>query len=110
MNRTVDVRNIFDSVSEIWILVDRSGTVLMMSRHLEKFKHIIDPPVKEGASLFDSIPASWRQLACNVLSSLPHSNAPSSLEASYSHGDDKETHFEIKCSAIRDSAGEVNQV
>jgi PAS domain S-box-containing protein len=110
MQRTVDVRKIFDSVSEIWILVDSEGMVLLTSKHLERFQHLIHPPVAEGASLFDSIPGSWQQLARNVLSSLLHSNAPSSLEASYMQADEKETHFEIKCTGIRDNDGEVNQI
>jgi PAS domain S-box-containing protein len=110
IDRTVDVRKIFDSVSEIWILLDRNGKVLLTSKHLERFQHLIHPPILEGASLFDSIPESWQQLARNVLSSLLHSNSPSSLEASYAQGDDKEIYFEIKCTGVRDSDGEVSQI
>src|SRR5688572_28766816 len=109
MDGIVDVRKIFDSVSEIWILVDRQGTVLLTSKHLDRFQHIIQPRIAEGVSLFDSIPESWQQLAKNVLTSLLHTNASSSLEASYSQEDDKETHFEIKCTSVRDNDGEVNQ-
>ncbi|MEX2234204.1 MAG: PAS domain-containing sensor histidine kinase [Cyclobacteriaceae bacterium] len=110
MDGMVDVRKIFDSVSEIWILVDRQGKVLLISKHLDLFQHVIQPRIVEGVSLFDSIPESWQQLAKNVLTSLLYTNASSTLEASYSQADDKETHFEIKCSGVRDNDGEVNQI
>ena len=61
MDRLLDVRRIFDSVSEIWILADNTGKVLLMSKHLQRFQHVINPPVAEGASLLDSIPDNWRK-------------------------------------------------
>jgi len=109
MDRIVDVRKIFDNVSEIWILVDNKGTVLVTSKHLEKFQNLIHPPIRQGALLFDSIPESWKPLAENVLSSILQSHIPSSLEASYVYPDEKEIHFEIKCTGIRtgDSVSEI---
>src|SRR5688500_17388497 len=110
MERIVDVRKVFDSVSEIWVLTDLEGKVLLTSKMMEKFPGIIHPPVLEGSSLFDSIPASWQQLSQDVLATLLHSRMPSTLEASYAHPDGKETHFEIKCTGIRDSEEEVRQI
>jgi PAS domain S-box-containing protein len=110
MDRIVDVSNIFDNVSEIWILVDDSGKVLLTSKHLEKFRDYIHPPLAQGASIFDSIPDSWKQLAQNVLSTLLDSDASSTLEASHTGPDKKETHFEIKCTGIRDRKGIVQQI
>jgi len=110
MDRTVDICRIFDSVSERWVLVDDKGKVLFASKHLEKFQDIIFPPVRVGASLFDSIPGSWQTLAQNVLATLHHSKAPSILETSYVHSDGKEIHFEIKCTAIRNHEEVVHQI
>lgn len=106
----VDVRKIFNSISEIWIVADLDGRVLMTSRHLEKFGHVIDPPIQEGSSVFDSIPDSWQTLARNVQATLMHSQVPSSLEASYTNDEGKEIHFEIKCTGIRDADGAVSQI
>lgn len=106
----VDVRKIFNSISEIWIVADLDGRVLMTSRHLEKFGHVINPPIQEGSSVFDSIPDSWQTLARNVQATLMHSQVPSSLEASYTNDEGKEIHFEIKCTGIRDADGAVSQI
>ena len=106
----VDVRKIFNSISEIWIVADLDGRVLMTSRHLEKFRRVIDPPIQEGSSIFDSIPDSWQTLARNVQSTLMHSQVPSSLEASYTNDGGKEIHFEIKCTGIRDSSDQISQI
>jgi PAS domain S-box-containing protein len=110
MEQTVDLRKVFDSVSEIWVLADREGKVLLTSKRLDKFPGLIHPPVTEGSSLFDSIPTSWQQLSRNVLATLLHSNMPSTLEASYAAPEGKETHFEIKCTGIRNSEEEVTQI
>jgi PAS domain S-box-containing protein len=110
MNRIVDVRRIFDSVTEIWILADKDGVVLLKSGHLEKFQHVISPPIAEGVSLLDSIPANWRALAGNVLQTLQHSRVPSILEASYTDASGKETHFEVKATGMRDDAGELKEI
>lgn len=110
MVETIDVRRIFDSVSAIWILVDNTGTVLLTSKHFEKFQHLIHPPVREGMSLFDSLPDSWRPLARNVLESLRNSDMPSILEASVTDPlTGKEMNLEIQCTAIRKD-GEVDQI
>lgn len=106
----VDVRHIFDSVSEIWILVDTTGRILLKSKPLDQFRDVIHPPLKEGNSIFDSIPEAWKQAAGNVLSTLMQVQAPSVLEASYLRPDHKETYFEIKCTGLRDDAGTVRQV
>jgi PAS domain S-box-containing protein len=106
----VDVRKIFDSVAEIWILVDQTGKVLMTSKHLEKFRRLIHPPLVVGASIFESIPPSWLQLSENILATLLESPAPYTLEASYDHPDGKVTHFEIKCTAIHSENGEVQHI
>ena len=103
------MRTIFDNVSEIWVLTDPEGNVLLRSRHLEKFEHLLLHPLAEGSSVFDSIPDSWRDLAKNVLQTLPHSNAPSILEATH-FADGKEIHFEIKSTAIRGCDNKVSQV
>ena len=105
----MDIRNIFNSIAEVWILVDNTGRVLLASR-MERLRDIIHPPVAIGASIFESIPDSWRQLSENVLASLQHSTTPSTLEASYVQADGKETHFEIKCTGIRDDSGMLTQV
>ncbi|MGC1240635.1 MAG: PAS domain-containing sensor histidine kinase [Chryseosolibacter sp.] len=106
----VDVRKIFNSISEIWIVVNLEGKVLLTSKHLERFRHVIDPPIQEGSSIFDSIPESWQTLARNVQNTLLHAAAPSSLEASYTNVDGKEIHFEIKCTGIRDADDEVSHI
>ena len=110
MERMVDVRKIFDSVSEIWILTDRKGKVLLVSKALDKFQGIAERPIVEGSSLFDSIPASWQQLSENVLATLLYSNVPSTLEANHTYPGGKEIHFEIKCTGIRDSEGSVSEI
>lgn len=110
MDQIVDVRTIFDSVAEIWILVDHNGKVLLASKHLEKFRHVIHPPVEEGATLFNSIPASWLQLSENILATLMDSPVPHTLETSYNPPGGKMTHFEIKCTAVRDEHFVVRQI
>ena len=110
MRAMVDVRDIFNSVSEIWILVDAEGKVLLTSKQLERFRHIIRPPLEEGSSILDTIPESWRPVAKNVHNALLHSAAPSSLEASYTSEDGREIHFEIKCSGIRDGTNRVSRI
>ncbi len=110
MGEIVHVRNVFDSVSEIWVLVDNAGTVLLTSKHLNRFDDVIKPPLQPGASVFDSIPDTWKAVANNVLSTLLHSTFPSVLEANYQHPDGRETHYEIKCTGLRDDDGVVRQV
>ncbi len=105
----VHVRTIFNSVAEIWILVDTDGKVLLSSTQLDKFKHLLRHPVAEGTSLFNSIPESWNDLARNVLHTLLHSHTPSILETSYM-AEGKEIHFEIKSTAIRDPDHTVSQI
>lgn len=103
----VDVRTIFDSVAEIWIVTDPDGKVLLASRHLQKFRHVIQPPVAVGSSLFDSIPSSWLQLSESIQATLLHSPVPYTLETSYTQPGGKITFFEIKCTAIRNAHFEV---
>jgi PAS domain S-box-containing protein len=110
MEWIVDARRIFDCVSGIWVLVDSAGKVVLVSKALEAFQTHDRPPVTEGASIFDSIPASWQSMAENVLSTLLQSDTPSILEASYKQPDGKETHYEIKCSAIRDPDSSPTQI
>ncbi|MEX1240288.1 MAG: PAS domain-containing sensor histidine kinase [Cyclobacteriaceae bacterium] len=106
----VDVRKIFDSVSEIWVLANAEGRVLLMSKHMDRFQHMIQAPLVEGSYVFDSIPESWRGLAMNVLNTLRNSYLPSVLEASYMAEEGKEIHFEIKCTGIRDEDDRVNRI
>lgn len=106
----VDVRKIFNSISEIWILTDIEGTVLLTSRHLGRFNHMIGFPIQEGSSIFDAIPDSWQTLARNVQATLLYSTAPSSLEAAYTDGEGKEIHVEVKCTGIRDDEEKVRQI
>lgn len=108
-NQAIDARKIFDSVSEIWILTDHTGTVLLTSRYFEKFQQFIQPPVKEGASLFDSLTEAWQPLARNVLKTLLHTDLPSVLEASHTSAG-RETHFEVKCTGLPNDQGEVTQI
>lgn len=110
MVQIVDIGRIFDSVSAIWLLVDPAGKVLLASKHLQKFQHLIDPPISEGSSLFDSIPDSWRALAMNVLETLQHSELPSILEANAVDSSGRESYFEIKCTAIRNEGGDIHQI
>jgi len=110
MGLLVDVRRIFDNVSEIWILLDGDGKVLLTSKHLAKFSHLVNPPIVEGGHLHDSIPETWRTLAQNVLETLRDSSTPSVLEASCTDDAGKEIHFEIKCTGIRGDAGKLQQI
>lgn len=110
MDRIVDLRRIFDSVAEIWILIDPEGKVLLASKHLEKYRHVIRPPVRVGSSLFESIPDSWLQLAKNIRETLMESPVPYTLETSYTLPGGKMTHFEIKCTAVRDDHAVVAQI
>lgn len=110
MNELLDVRKLFDHVSEIWILTDKTGKVLLSSRYLEKFQHLITPPLQAGSSLFNSIPDSWRSLAKNVLDTLPGLETPAILEANVPDATGKESHFEIRCTAIKSDAGELQYV
>ena len=109
IDRLVDIRRIFDSVSEIWILLDRQGTVLLKSRHLDKFQHIVGP-LSEGVALMEVIPEDWRLFAENVLTTLEYSRVPSVLEATFTDHGQKDTHFEIKCTAIRGDNDELLQI
>src|SRR5688572_11567531 len=110
MNQFVDVRQVFDCVSEIWVLVDKNGKVLLTGKHLQRFQHMFGTPVLEGASLLDSIPKDWHRLAENVLNTLQDSRIPSVLEASYTDPAQRETHFEIKCTGLRGDDGVLQQI
>lgn len=110
MAEIVDVRRIFDSVSEIWLLVDGAGTVLMISKHLQDFQRPVGSPVKEGESLLNCLSAEWRVLGENVLKTLEYARVPSVLEASYTVPGGKEMQFEVKCTAIRDDDGKLLQI
>lgn len=105
----VDVRRIFDSVSEIWLLVDREGRVLLLSKHIEKYRHLVGP-LAEGSEILEILPASWRALAENVQATLQYMDKPSVLEAAYTDVDKKEIHFEIKCTGIRGDNGELENI
>lgn len=105
-----DVATILNNVEEIWIIIDVNGTVLFVNDHTRKFQHIIRPPVVEGVSIFDSIPGSWQDLSKNVLSSLVTTAPSTSLEANFTDDTGKDFYFEIKCSAIRGSDGQVRQI
>jgi hypothetical protein len=72
MDALLNIRQLFNSVSEIWLLVDTSGRVLLTSKYLDKFQHLINPPLATGNLIFDSIPDTWRALARNILMTLPH--------------------------------------
>lgn len=106
----VDIRTIFNSVAEIWILVDAEGKVLLCSNHLSRFSALLQVPVREGVSLFESIPASWLALAKNVLNSVLFSTVPSILETNFTDTDGKEVFLEIKCTGLRDGQGNVTHV
>jgi PAS domain S-box-containing protein len=106
----MDVQAIFNSVAEVWILIDTSGTVLLTSRHLERFRHLVNPPLAAGVSIFNSIPPSWAPLAENMLSTLLNSHAPSVLEANFIDTDGKEIYFEIKSTGICDSGGGIGHI
>ena len=110
MDRIFDVRRLFNNVSDIWLLVNVQGAVLLTSKHLQKFEGLFANPVKEGACIFESIPERWRRTAANVLETLPHSPVPAILEASYIWPNGTETHYKIKCSGIRDDDGAVRHV
>ena len=110
MDRSPDLRKIFNSVSEIWLLVDTTGKVILASRHLDKFQSAMPQPLVEGSSIVDSIPERWRPMAGNVLQAIQHSSIPSVLEASYTDMAGKETHYEIKCTGIRSETGVVEEI
>ena len=110
MDRPLDVRKIFDSVSEIWLLVDKTGKVMLTSKHLAKFQSFMPEPISEGSCIFNSIPEKWRPMAKNVLEALQRSNVPSVLEASHTDRRGKETHYEIKCTGIRSESGQVDEI
>jgi PAS domain S-box-containing protein len=109
MDRVADVRTILNNVSAVWIIVDRAGTVLFVNKHTEKFQHLIEPEIREGHSIFPSIPKSWRDLAQNILQSLLSDQESANLEASYSDRG-KDVFLDIKCNAIRDDSGYVSQI
>jgi PAS domain S-box-containing protein len=110
MDALLNIRQLFNSVSEIWLLVDTSGRVLLTSKYLDKFQHLINPPLATGNLIFDSIPDTWRALARNILMTLPHSKMPAMLEASVTDAGEKQTHFEIKCTAVRDDEGNIRAI
>lgn len=110
MERIFDVRRLFKNVSDIWLLVDVQGKVLLTSTHLQKVQAISPHPVKEGACIFESIPERWRRTASNVLEALHSSSIPAIFEADYIGPDNKETHYKIKCTGIRGDDDVVGQV
>lgn len=106
----IDIHRLFDSVSELWVLTDATGRVLLMSKHLAKFQELLFAPIAIGNPVFDSIPETWQRVARNVLRDLEDASAPSVLEANAVDPQGKEFHFEIKCTAIRDGEGKLSQV
>lgn len=110
MDRVFDVRRIFDSVSEIWLLLDSRGMVLLTSKHLGKFQHLLPSPVTAGRCVFESIPAHWRTMASNVLETLQHASIPSVFEVNWTDQTREEMHYEIKCTAIRNDTDGLEQI
>ena len=106
----VDIRRLFDSITDIWILADIDGCTLLVSQHLEKFQHLLPAPVVPGRSLFDSVPGSWKALARNIAEALRASQTPSVLEASKELPDGRELSFEVKCSPIAGEGGKVTHI
>lgn len=109
MERIFDVRRLFNSISDIWLLVDVQGSVLLASKHTEKFPGL-SKPIREGDCIFESIPERWRGIASNVLETLPHATLPTILEAGYTWPNNRETHYKIKCTGIRDDDGVLRHV
>lgn len=105
-----DISAIFNSVAEIWILIDTEGKVLLASPQMERFRHLISPPIEIGSNLFESISPSWLPLARNVLHTLMQSSSPSILETNLTDTDGKEIFFEIKSTAVRDADQSVTGI
>lgn len=110
MNPTPDVRRIFNSVSEIWMLLGISGKVILTSKRLEKFRDLMVAPVTVGSCIFECIPEKWRPIARNVFDAVHHTSIPSIFEATQKDQGGKETHYEIKCTGILDDDGNVAEV
>lgn len=110
MEHIFDVRRLFNSVSDLWLLADVSGNVLLTSNYLHKFQNVFSGPLKEGDCIFNALPEQWRRTATNVLETLRGSSLPSILEASYTWPNDRESHYKIKCTGIRDDDGNVRHV
>jgi len=110
MNPTPDVRRIFNSVSEIWLLLDIRGNVVLTSKRLNKFRDLMAEPIVEGSYIFDCVPERWRQMARNVFDGVHVSPVPSIFEATHKSDDGKETHYEIKCTGIVDETGNLAEV
>ena len=110
MDRLLDVRKIFDSVSEIWLLLDKNGMVLLTSRHIDKFQHLLPAAVVPGKCVFESIPENWRTTGANVLQTLQHASIPSVFEISWSDSNQNETHYEIKCTGIRNECDSLEEI
>lgn len=110
MNPTPDLRRIFNSVSEIWLLLDLTGRVILGSKRLDKFQELMVTPVAEGSCIFECIPEPWRPMARNVFDAVHHIAIPSICEATHKDSSGKETHYEIKCTGVLDETGNVVKV
>lgn len=106
----MNLRTIFENISEAWILTDREGRVLLTSNYVEQYQYLLHQPLVPGQSIFDFIPGSWKLVARNVLTSLQEYSAPLSLEANHVNPDGKEMHVEFSCTGIRDQKGDLTHV
>lgn len=106
----IDLRRIFDNVQEIWFLTDSEGTLLLSSKHAEKFARLMQWPLVSGEKIFDLIPASWQSMARNMLTSLPESPLPVIFEVSDTTADGREIHLEFDCVNIKSEKGDSTHI
>lgn len=109
-NQMSDARRIFDSLSEIWLLLDKSGKVLLAGSNLQKFHEHLERPVAEGSCIFESIPGEWRSMAQDVIETLHRATHPYVLELKDVDESGKPTYYQIKCTGIRNELDHVDEI
>lgn len=106
----MDLRTVFEYVSEVWVLTDREGKVLLTSNYLKQYQHLLHQPLVPGQSIIDFIPDSWKLVATNLLTSLEDSTTPLSVEANHVNPNGKELHIEFICTGIRNKNNDLSHI
>lgn len=105
----IGMRELFQNVSQVWVLTDKLGKVVLSSRSVGDYQSLLPAPIREGSSLLDSVPSSWKAFATNLLNELVDEEA-SSVEVQFIDGSGGERYFEIECKGILGTDGPRSHV
>lgn len=104
-----DVNTLLNNVDEALVIVDTEGTVLFFNKAAAKVQSLVDPPLRVGGILFDSIPEAPVDLRETFITNLISSRKPATFDTTFAHPE-KTIHFEIKCTPITDQEDQVSQI